>query len=325
MAAPTVAPAHHGAAGFDPTQYVTVEGTVREYRWGNPHIYLTIEVKDAAGKTSLQQVEAAPAAQLMSRGVTRDLVKAGDHVSIRANPHRGGPGYAVLGYELTKSDGRTYPLTTAALKSLGPGEGAASSIAGTWVPQPEGFMKLLPAVQGWTKTEQARKFMAGSGPALVANRLKCIPQGPPFLMSLSVPIVIAVNTDSVVIDIDFGDSSRRLVRVAAAHAAGVKPTLMGDSIGRWEGTTLVVDTTGYEAHPDGIGYGVPSSRAKHTVERFALNGDRRHLDYDITIEDPTYLATPVKFQTQWDYQPGQKPSNAKCDSETAKRYLQDTK
>lgn len=314
--------AHHGAGGFDATQFVTVEGTVREYRWGNPHVYLSVEVKDAAGKTFLQQVEAAPAAQLMSRGVTRDLLHVGDHVTIRANPHRGGPGYAVLGYELTRADGSRYPLTTAALKSLGPADAVATSVAGTWVPQPERFMKLMAAVQGWSRTEAAKQFMATSGPALAANRLKCIPQGAPFLMSLSVPIAIAVSKDTVVLDIDFGDDTQRVVHLGATHPAGLKPTLQGHSVGRWEGTTLVIDTAGFEAHPDGLGYNFPSSRAKRTVERLALSADRRHIDYDISIEDPTYLAAPARFQTQWDYRPGQKPSNARCDADTARRYLE---
>lgn len=313
--------AHHGAADFDPTKYVVVEGTVRNYKWGNPHVYLTVEVTDASGKKYLQQIEGAPAAQLLSRGVTRDLVRPGDRVTVRANPHRGGQSYAVLGYELIKTDGSRYPLTTAALKSLGPGTGTATSIAGTWVPQPERFMTLQAAVRSWPRTEAATKFMATSGPALAANRLKCIPQGAPFLTALSVPIGIAVNKETVVIDIDFGDDTRRVVHLGAAHPGNLKPSFLGHSTGRWEGTTLIIDTVGYEAHPDGLGYGFPSSRAKHTVERLALNADRKHIDYDITIEDPTYLTAPAKFQTQWDYRPGEKPSNARCDADTAQRYL----
>jgi hypothetical protein len=322
MAATSLALAHHSAAAFDPTKFVVIEGTVREYRWGNPHVYLTVVVKDAAGKIFMQQVEAAPAAQLLSRGVTRELVHVGDRVTIRANPPRDGVGYAVLGYELIKDDGTRYPLTTAALKSLGPGEGVAKSVAGTWVPQPEGFMNLQPAVQGWPRTEAAKKMMATSGPALVANRLKCIPQGAPFLMALSVPIAIAVNKETVVLDIDFGDDTQRVVHLGATHPAGLKPTLLGHSVGHWDGTTLVVDTTGYAAHPDGLGYGFPSSTAKHTVERFALGTDHQHLVYDITVEDPTYLRAAAKFQTQWDYRPGQKASNARCDADTARRFLQ---
>lgn len=317
-----VALAHHGAAEFDPTQFVVFEGTVRNYKWGNPHVYLSVEVTDTSGKKYVQQIEAAPAAQLFSRGVTRDLVRAGDHVTIRANPHRGGRSYAVLGYELVKDDGSRYPLTTAALKSLGPGAGAATSVAGSWVPQPERFMTLQGAIKSWPRTELATKFMTTSGPALAANRLKCIPQGAPFLMALSVPIEIAVNRDTVILDIDFGDDTQRVVHLGATHPAGLKPTPLGHSVGRWEGTTLVVDTTGFESHPDGLGYGFPSSRAKHTIERLALSADRKHLDYDITIEDPTYLPAPVKFQTQWDYRPGQKPSNARCDADTAQRYLE---
>ncbi len=318
-----IAPAHHSAAQFDATQFVTVDGTVREYFWGNPHIYLLIEVTDTSGNKHMQRIEGAPAAQLLSRGVTRNLVRAGDHVSIRANPHRGGPSYAVLGFELTKDDGSRYPLTTAALKSLGPAAGVATSVAGTWVPQPERFMTLQAAIQGLPRTELAKKMMATSGPALVANRLKCIPQGAPFLMALSVPIAIAVSKESVILDIDFGDNTRRVVQLGAAHPAGLKPTLLGHSVGRWDDATLVVDTTGFAAHPDGLGYGFPSSPAKHTVERLALSSDHKHLDYDITIEDPAYLAAPARFQTQWDYRPGQQASNARCDAASARRYLED--
>jgi hypothetical protein len=317
----SIALAHHSAAQFDPTKFVVFEGTVVEYRWGNPHLYMSVEVTDASGRKYVQQIEGAPAAQLLSRGVTRDLLRAGDHVTIRANPHRGGPGYAVLGFELVKADGSRYPLTTAALKSLGP-EGVATSIAGTWVPQPEGFMTLQAAIQGWPRTELAKKVMATSGPALDANRLKCIPQGAPFLMALSVPIAIAVNKETVILDIDFGDDTQRVVHLGATHPAGLKPTLLGHSVGRWDGATLVVDTAAFESHPDGLGYGFPSSRAKHTVERFALSADHKHLDYDVTIEDPTYLPAPVKFRTQWDYRPGQQPSNARCDADSARRYLE---
>jgi hypothetical protein len=318
----TSAVAHHSASQFDPNKYVTVEGTVRDYKWGNPHLYLTVEVTDAAGKKSLQLIEGAPVAQLLSRGVTRDLLHPGDRVSVRANPHRNGASYAVLGYELTTADGKRYPLTVASLKALGPGTAVAAGVAGTWVPQPEGFRTLQAAVQGWPKTEQARKVMASSGPALIANRLKCIPQGAPFLMSLSVPIAIAVNEDTVVLDIDFGDGTRRVVHLGAAHPAGLKPTFLGHSVGRWEGTTLIIDTTGFEPHPDGLGYGVPSSNAKHTVERLALSSDRKRIEYDITVEDPVYLTAASKFRTLWDYRPEQKPSNARCDPESAKRYLE---
>jgi Family of unknown function (DUF6152) len=315
--------AHHGAAQFDPTQFVVIEGTVQNYKWGNPHVYMSVVVSDASGRNYVQQIEAAPASQLLSRGVTRDLVRVGDHVTIRANPHRGGQGYAVLGYELIKADGSRYPLTTAALKSLGPGEGTATSVAGTWVPQPERFMTLQAAIKSWPRTELANKVMATSGPALAANRLKCIPQGAPFLMALSVPIAISVNKATVTLDVDFGDDTQRIVHMGTTHPATLQPTPLGHSVGHWEGTTLIVDTTGFESHPDGLGYGFPSSRAKHTAERLALSTDHKHLDYDITIEDPTYIPAPVKFQTQWDYRPGQKPSNARCDADSAQRYLED--
>jgi hypothetical protein len=68
---------------------------------------------------------------------------------------------------------------------------------------------------------------------------------------------------------------------------------------------------------------MPSSDRKHLVERFALDDDRRHLVYDVTVEDPIYLVQPVHHSAQWEYSPDLKPSGVKCDLEVARRYLRE--
>lgn len=317
--------AHHGAGGFDQKTLIEMQGTVTEYRWGNPHVYMAIETTDSTGKRYVQQVEAAPAAQLLPRGVTRDLVRAGDRLTLRVNPSYSGvgPGHTVLGFELRKADGSRYPLTTRALQALGTGDSVATNLVGTWVPQPEGFFALGAAVAKWPKTDLAREVMASPNrPEVTANRLKCIPQGAPFMMANSVPIIVAVGRDAVTIDIDWGDT-RRIAHLGATHPAGIRPTLHGHSIGQWEGAVLVVDTVGFAPHPEGLGFGFPSSTAKHIIERFALSDDRKHLDYEITVEDPVYLTAPVRYRTQWDYRPGLKLSPSSCDPVSARRYLDD--
>jgi hypothetical protein len=86
---------------------------------------------------------------------------------------------------------------------------------------------------------------------------------------------------------------------------------MGDSRGRWEGNTLVVDVTnftdttwavGHGAPPDGApasaistGHGVFHSDALHVVERFALI-DRDTIQYEATIEDPKVFTQPWKIR-----------------------------
>jgi hypothetical protein len=94
----------------------------------------------------------------------------------------------------------------------------------------------------------------------------------------------------------------------------------GHSIGRWEGATLVVDTVGYAAHPEGFAFDTPSSAAKHVVERFTLNADRKHLDYEAIVDDAEYFASPVIHRGQWDYRPNQQPSGLPCDRDSASRF-----
>src|SRR5437762_1692258 len=74
----------------------------------------------------------------------------------------------------------------------------------------------------------------------------------------------------------------------------------GDSRGRWEGNTLVVDTTNYNnkgwigtSASTGRIKGIPKSEALHVVERFT-RVDRDTINYEVTIEDPTYFTQPWK-------------------------------
>jgi hypothetical protein len=71
----------------------------------------------------------------------------------------------------------------------------------------------------------------------------------------------------------------------------------GDSVGHWEGNTLVVDITNYNGRgwiatnaAAGRIKGIPQSESLHVVERFARNGD--NIDYKVTIDDPKYYTKP---------------------------------
>src|SRR5205085_1915836 len=66
FAAPALA--HHSAAAYDTQKEVTVTGTVSQYRFGNPHIYMTLQVKRADGSTGAVEVEAGAASVLNGLG-----------------------------------------------------------------------------------------------------------------------------------------------------------------------------------------------------------------------------------------------------------------
>jgi hypothetical protein len=143
-----------------------------------------------------------------------------------------------------------------------------------------------------------------------------------MLMLYPVALSIEVDEKSVVFDIDWL-GARRVVRLDGTHPVALPPSLQGDSIGRWEGDVLVVDTVGFEPHAEGLGFGMPSSDRKHLVERFSLEPDRRHLRYEITIEDPVYLTRSVSQASQWEFSPDLQPSGVDCDLEVARRYLRE--
>jgi hypothetical protein len=99
--------------------------------------------------------------------------------------------------------------------------------------------------------------------------------------------------------------------------------LHGHSVGKWEGKTLVVETTNFKEHAQGLSTSLPSSTQKKLTERFAVGEDGKSLTYSGTIEDAVYLAQPAQWTGKWEYRPGMPHSNQKCDVELARRFLKD--
>ena len=79
----------------------------------------------------------------------------------------------------------------------------------------------------------------------------------------------------------------RIVRIGGQHVAKHIRPWMGDSIGHWEGDTLVVDTTNFPPQQNFRG----SSENLHVIERFR-RADARTINYRFTVEDPTTFTAP---------------------------------
>src|SRR5882724_9259169 len=78
--------AHHGAASYDSSKTVTVTGTVTEYIWANPHVFLKLDAKDDSGNTSHWIIEAWNPVTQTSRGWTKNTFKPGDEVIVDCVP-----------------------------------------------------------------------------------------------------------------------------------------------------------------------------------------------------------------------------------------------
>ncbi len=103
LAAPT-AQAHHSFSMFDRTREVTVSGTVREFQWSNPHAYIQLTSRNAAGETVEWSLEMGSPMYLYARGWRPRTLRPGTPVRIKLNPLRNGsPGGVVL--DVTTPDG----------------------------------------------------------------------------------------------------------------------------------------------------------------------------------------------------------------------------
>lgn len=85
----TVTFAHHSfAATYFLDRTATVEGTVAQFLFRNPHSFVHIEVKDESGKVTRYAAEWAAGTQLTQQGVGREALKVGDFVRATGNPGR---------------------------------------------------------------------------------------------------------------------------------------------------------------------------------------------------------------------------------------------
>jgi hypothetical protein len=106
LALVTPALAHHSPAAFDRTKEVKLVGTVKEFRWQNPHTWIEVIVPNDKGEPVVWGVELTSPTYLVRAGWKSNTIKAGDKVTVVGNPVRTGEPAAIF-VSLTLADGRT--------------------------------------------------------------------------------------------------------------------------------------------------------------------------------------------------------------------------
>jgi hypothetical protein len=132
----------------------------------------------------------------------------------------------------------------------------------------------------------------------------CFPPGVPRIFLHPFPMEIVQAPDKVLMLFEYDQMRREIYTDGRPHDTSTGPTWMGDSIGHWEGDTLVVDTTNFNDKTwlDRIGH--PHSDQLHLVERFRRRNHETLVD-DITIEDPKAYTKPwtisldFKLRSNW--------------------------
>jgi hypothetical protein len=130
---------------------------------------------------------------------------------------------------------------------------------------------------------------------------RCAPQSYPMAMTVPHPIQLVQTPDSMLILTEYLQSYRYVPMDGKPHEGNYTPSYQGQSVGRWDGDTLVVDVTGFNGRqwlslsqqriPPARNGAWPASEAARVTERWRLvDGDT--LEYQAVVEDPKMLTAP---------------------------------
>ena len=148
----------------------------------------------------------------------------------------------------------------------------------------------------------------------------CLPQSVIYAEQGPFPMAIEQAPGLVVIRYEYFDQVRLIHTDGRGHEpAGAPHTKMGDSIGHWEGDTLVVDTDHIEASTI-TNNGLDHSDNIHLIERYRLSPDGKHLEASQWFSDPAMIENNGARYIVWDKQPGQFIYPYECDPSLATEY-----
>jgi hypothetical protein len=148
-------------------------------------------------------------------------------------------------------------------------------------------------LQPWAREAlHKRNELVLSGKPAFPRQASCYPAGVPAFLLYPVQPVYFVQSPKEVVMIWQADHQVRRVHLTDKHSPDVKISWYGESIGRYEGDALVVDTIGIDPRGTIDGFQTPHTDKLHVVERFRLVDAGKTLEVSLHVEDPGTFTTP---------------------------------
>ena len=139
----------------------------------------------------------------------------------------------------------------------------------------------------------------------------CMPPGPTRAATQGLFPIQFVQTPKQIIVLYEYMNVFRIIPLNAKHPDDLTPTYMGDSVGHWEGDTLVVDVVGFNDRTWLQGTGTFHTEALHVTERFT-RVDKGQINYEATMEDPNVFTKPWTIRSTIMLRDGTRVREAVC-------------
>lgn len=315
--------AHHSSAMYDDKQTLTIEGAVTKFEWSNPHVYVYLKQLTAAGQTVEWELEASPPSILRRLGWSQDTLHAGDTITVTGHPARDSARKSLIPTLIKKGDATLFDrkgeLARLTNVDAAPVTSAGSlELDGVWVTLLAIKIDELLDPEKLSLTAKGKTALKHFDEKKMHPGANCVPYPAPVFMITPDLKRITKGDGVILIDGEF-DDAQRIVHMDVSTHDGAPMSVQGHSVGRWEGKSLVIDTTHFADNAVGNAYGLPSGARKHLVERLTPDG-KGALTYHFELSDPEFLAMPVAGDAQWVFRPNVSYTALKCNLENAKRF-----
>ncbi len=280
---------HHGfTPHYDISNRVIIEGTIKEFRYINPHSFVYVETINANGEIEIKWCEMQASSQLRIKGINENSLQVGDRIRIDGFQARRDP----LGCEFGTgylADGNVLSLRTTDGTSMHspPLDATASqSIFGLW------YRKSFPGAgidpdPSQNLTALGERASALNDPLISNPVYRCSAISPVRAWSQpGLPTEIRNEGDHLIIHHEFMDTERVIHMNVTQPPRNTPRSEMGYSIGYYEGNDLVINTTAFSQ-------GVIRSNFVRTsnfslTERLRINNENGDLEVTWKAEDPEY-------------------------------------
>lgn len=198
------------------------------------------------------------------------------------------------------------------------GSAAPPDLSGVW--QVSRYDKQIRTVEGKDppltaagKARYAQNISERKTPKPRADMSRCVPPGTPRLLWAPLPLMILQTSRKVTFIHEYQHLLRHVYLDEALPAlADIDPSYLGESVGRWDGDTLVIETIGLNDRTVLDRVGLPHSTAMHVTERLRLIDGGKRLENIVRIEDPETFTAPWNARIVFVRRPGMELGEYHC-------------